>query len=230
MNLQNKTALITGGGTGIGAAIALALATEGVHVMIVDRRAEVLANTAEAISNSHGVAFFETCDVRKPDDCEQLMRRTTERLGPIDILVNNAGVSGHGKFLAAHSPDEWDLIIGTNLKSSFLLTRAVLPGMVSRGWGYIINLSSVSGVRCYPSESIYGVSKHALNALTQYIIEEYGSQGIRALALCPGLVRTDMGLNLNPQRLERLLAPEHIAGAIVWALKWDGRALVIAEA
>lgn len=248
MDLRDKTALVTGGGTGIGAAIARALSAEGVHVMLAGRRTEPLHRSAEAIRNNGGHASFMACDVRSPEQCEALVNATLERLGRIDILVNNAGVSGHGKYLGAHSAEEWDVIMDTNLKSAFLISRSALPGMLAAGAGYIVNISSISGIRCYPGEAVYGVSKHALNALTEYIVEEYGRRGIRAVAVCPGLVHTDMGLALKPERLEHLISPDEVAGAVIWILRqpdsvmipspvaldtvadpWDGHGIPIAE-
>jgi NAD(P)-dependent dehydrogenase (short-subunit alcohol dehydrogenase family) len=248
MDLRDKTALVTGGGTGIGAAIARALSAEGVRLMLAGRRTAPLHESVEAIRNNGGQASFMACDVRSHEQCEALVNATLERLGRIDILVNNAGVSGHGKYLGAHSAEEWDVIMDTNLRSAFLVSKAALPGMLAQGAGYIVNISSISGMRCYPGEAVYGVSKHALNALTEYIVEEYGIHGIRAVAVCPGLVHTDMGLALKPRRLEHLISPDDVAGAVVWILRqpdtmtvpsplaldtksdpWDGQGAVIAE-
>lgn len=244
MDLRGTTALITGGGTGIGAAIAAALSSEGVSVMIAGRRRQPLEKTVAEIVQNGGSAKFESCDVRRPDECASLVKRALAELSHIDILVNNAGISGHGRHLADHSPDEWDVIMETNLRSAFLLSRLIIPHMIHRGGGHIVNISSISGVRCYPGESIYGMSKHALNAMTDYIIEEYGGRGIQAVAICPGLVHTDMGLGLEPVHLDRLLTPQDIAVAVLWAVRqrsavriaspivlepiedpWDGRGL-----
>jgi 3-oxoacyl-[acyl-carrier protein] reductase len=219
MNVANKTAIVTGGGTGIGAATAIALASEGVRVVVAGRRSDPLAGTVAEIVRRGGRASYQICDVRDAGQCESLFKNASEELGHIDILVNNAGISGHGRHLADHSPDDWDLIMNTNLKSAFLLSRLAIPPMIRRGGGYIINMSSVSGVHCYVGESIYGISKHALNAMTRYIAEEYGTRGISAVAICPGLVHTDMGMGLEPEHLDRLLTPEDVAGAVLWAVK-----------
>jgi NAD(P)-dependent dehydrogenase (short-subunit alcohol dehydrogenase family) len=218
MALKGKTALVTGGGSGIGAAIAKALSAHGAKVMLAGRRLARLEGVALDIEAQGGRVVFEACDVADPDQCGRLVDSALRRLGRLDVLVNNAGIVAHGKLMAAYTCDEWDTVMNTNVRSSFLLAKAAIPAMVEQGGGHVVNISSVSGIRCYAGESIYGISKHALNALTRFITEEYGSRGIRALAICPGLTNTDMGLSLKPERHERLLVPEDIAEAVVWAL------------
>lgn len=218
MDLEHKTALVTGGATGIGAAIAKSLSSLGVRVMIAGRRRELLEATAQEIEKSGGRVSMESCDVREFDQCSTLVESALREFGHLDILVNNAGVLGHGKLMADYTPGEWNAIMDTNVRSVFFLVKSALPGMVARKSGDIVNISSVSGIRYYGGESLYGISKHALNALTNFIAEEYGPQGIRAVAICPGLTRTEMGLSLKPIRHERLLLPEDIADAVIWAL------------
>lgn len=218
MIMNGKVAVITGGGAGIGAAVAHALSAGGASVMLAGRRVARLQNVAREIQTRGGRAAFEACDVADAGQCRRLVDSSLHAYGHIDILVNNAGVVAHGKLMADYTEAEWDTVMSTNVRSAFLLAKAVLPGMVAQGGGYIVNISSVSGIRYYGGESIYGISKHALNAMTNFIVEEYGSQGVRAIAICPGLTDTDMGLSLKPERRERLLLPQDVADAVIWAL------------
>ena len=218
MDLHKKSALITGGGSGIGAAIARALASHGARVAISGRQAARLEQVAREIREQGGQASVRICDLTDASQCQRLAESVVEEFGHVDILVNNAGLLGHGKLLADYSVDEWDAIMDTNVRSAFLVAKVILPGMAARKGGHVINISSVSGIRYYGGESLYGISKHALNALTNFITEEYGPQGIRSVAICPGLTQTDMGLSLRPERHERLLVPEDIAEAVIWIL------------
>lgn len=218
MTLNGKAALVTGGGTGIGAAIAAALSAHGAGVMLAGRRLAKLQDVARDIEARGGRAVVEACDVADADQCRRLVDSARRSFGRLDILVNNAGIVAHGKLLAGYTCEEWDIVMNTNVRSAFLLAKAAIPAMLEQNGGHIVNISSVSGIRYYAGESIYGISKHALNALTNFIAEEYGSRGIRALAVCPGLTDTDMGLSLKPERHERLLVPQDVAEAVIWAL------------
>jgi len=219
LDIKGKVALVTGGGSGIGAAIAKALAAEGARVMIAGRRPEQLRQTVQAIGELGGDAAIHVGDVARAQDCEALVAATEAQFGPVDVLVNNAGILPKGKPLTDYSVEEWDAVMSVNVRAAFLLAKRVLPRMVERGSGHIVNISSVSGIRFFVGESIYGLSKHALNALTNFISEEYGARGIHCLSICPGLVHTDMGLTLEPTHRDRLLTPEDIAGSVIWALR-----------
>jgi NADP-dependent 3-hydroxy acid dehydrogenase YdfG len=186
--------------------------------MITGRRRDPLDAIAREIAKRGGVAHARACDLTNVEDCRALGESALDHLGHVDVLVNNAGLLVRGKLLAGYSIDEWNATMDTNVRSAFILSKTVLPAMVERKNGHIVNISSVSGVRHYVGEAVYGISKHALNALTNFIAEEYGPDGIKATAICPGLTLTEMGLSLHPSRHDRLLAPADIADAVIWAI------------
>jgi NADP-dependent 3-hydroxy acid dehydrogenase YdfG len=220
MNLKGRSALVTGGGTGIGAAIARQLAAEGSRLMIAGRRVERLEATAAWLRDVGAEVHVHAADLSSGAACKALAHAAIETLGGIDILVNNAGVSAHGSPIEAYGEDDWDRVVGANLKSTFLLTAAVLPDMAARGAGTIVMLSSISAVEHYPNESLYGLTKRGMNDLAAYVTVEYAAKGIRAFAVCPGLVRTEMGTALAPQFVgEPMLEAEDVAAWVVFALK-----------
>ncbi|HML22058.1 MAG TPA: SDR family oxidoreductase [Aggregatilinea sp.] len=213
--LDDQVALVTGGGTGIGQGIALALAREGAQVVICGRRLGPLQNTVAQIESEGGQALAIQATVADEMDVERLIEETTEAFGPVDILVNNAGIGGGGA-IHKHSIQDWDQIMGINLRGPFLMARAVLPSMRERRRGHIINISSESGLEYYPGSGAYGVSKHALNALSEYIQRENQDLNIHVHVICPGMVISEMsedavGLNKN-----KCLLPEDIADLVLW--------------
>jgi len=213
--LKGKSAIITGAGTGIGKGAALALAREGASVMLCGRRNEPLANVATQIMEEGGEAVFLTADVSQENDVERIVNTTVANYGSIDILVNNAGIGGGGA-IHQHSVETWDRIIQVNLRGPFLMSRAVLPLMRKARMGHIVNISSESGLEYYPGNGAYGVSKHALNALGEYIQRENQDLGIRVDTLCPGMVISEMSENLPGLNLEKCLTPEDIAELLLW--------------
>jgi len=189
MKLEGKVALITGGGTGIGAAIAERFVKEGAKVVITGRRKEMLEETAQKISSDR----LATCcgDVSRRDDVEEMVRRTIAFGGKIDVLVNNAAISGQGP-VAELDPEEWKKILDVNVTGPFLLMRETIPHMIKIGGGSIINISSVGGVVCLPGMPAYCTSKAALIMLTKQVALDYGRFGIRCNVVCPGGVKTAM--------------------------------------
>ena len=226
MDLMGKAAIVTGGGSGIGAAIATLLAGAGAKVMLAGRRDPKLAEVAAVIGDRGGTARTFAGDVTDDIHCTQLVQATLTAFGGVDILVNNAGISGHGRPLVEFDATDFDSIINTNLKSAFLMSRAVIPGMVSRGGGCIVMLSSVSGIRYYADEALYGLSKHAMNDLAQYIRVEYGRSQIHAFSICPGLVATDMGVSLKPKLPDRMLSVEEVAAFTAFAIGQSERVAI----
>jgi NAD(P)-dependent dehydrogenase (short-subunit alcohol dehydrogenase family) len=214
-SLQAQVALVTGGGTGIGQGIALALAREGARVVVCGRRPQPLQRTTAAISEAGGEAVAVQADVSDSRDVEHLVNTTRERYGTVDILVNNAGIGGGGP-IHAHSIEAWDHIMAVNLRGPFLLCRAVLPLMREKQRGHIINISSESGLEYYKGSGAYGVSKHALNALSEYIQRENQELGIRVDVICPGMVVTEMSENSPGLNYDKCLMPEDIADLVVW--------------
>ncbi len=215
--LAGQIAIVTGGGTGIGRAIAIALASEGVKVVISGRRTEPLIETTEFIKAEGGVASFVQADVSEVDDVERLVSGTIREFGPVDILVNNAAINGGG-YIHEHDIQTWDRVMAVNLRGPFLLSRAVLPTMRERKRGHIINISSEAGIEYYEGYGAYGVTKHALNALGEFIQKENQEFGIRVNTICPGMVVTEMTADEPNLIHEKSLFPEDIADVVLWLL------------
>lgn len=215
--LNGKVAIVTGGGTGIGRGLAVALATEGVRVAVCGRREQPLQGTLARIEDTAGEGLAVSADVSLEEDVERLVQEVQDTWGSVDILVNNAGIGG-GRPIHEHDVTSWDRIMAVNLRGPFLMTRAVLPDMRRRGSGHIINVSSESGVEYYEGNGAYGVSKHALNALGEIIQRENQEYSIRVDTICPGMVVTEMSEG-NPRLDEsKCLYPEDIADLVLWLL------------
>lgn len=213
--LENQVAIVTGGGTGIGRGVALALAGEGVRVVICGRRQDPLENTVQTIHLAGGEAYAVVADISNEQAVERLVQATLEVFGKVDILINNAAIDG-GNSIHAHAVDEWDRIQAINLRGPFLAAHAVLPIMRAQQHGQIINISSESGLEHYAGDGAYGVSKHALNALGEYIQRENQELGIRVNTICPGMVVTEMTQNSPGLDHDKCLYPEDIAELVIW--------------
>lgn len=216
-SIAGKTAVVTGGGTGIGAGVARELGAAGAQVVVCGRREAPLAETVEAIEEGGGKALAVSADVSLAADVERVMETAVETYGPIHILVNNAGVGGGGP-IHNHDIETWDRVMAINLRGPFLCARAVLPGMRRQGAGHIINISSEAALNHYEGNGAYGVSKHALNALSEYIQRENQEVGVRVDAICPGMVVTEMSENNPGLNHDKCLYPEDIADLVLWLL------------
>lgn len=215
--LSKKIAIITGAGTGIGQGVALQLASEGTKVVICGRRESRLEEVLGAIRDQGGEGSAYQADVSDAEDVDRLVRKTQQAYGDIDILINNAGIGGGGA-IHNHDIQTWDEVMAVNLRGPFLTSRAVLPGMRAKGQGHIINISSESGLEYYQGDGAYGVSKHALNALGEFIQRENQDFGVRVDTICPGMVITEMSKDSKGLDHSKCLYPEDIADLVVWLL------------
>ncbi|OGO20856.1 MAG: hypothetical protein A2Z14_11335 [Chloroflexi bacterium RBG_16_48_8] len=220
-NFKGHVAIVTGGGTGIGRALALALAKEGAKVVICGRREAPLRDVVEVMASDGREGIWVQGDVSQEEDVERVIQETLACFGTIDILINSAGISGGGR-IHEHNVRMWDQILAVNLRGPFLMARAVLPMMRERGRGEIVNISSESGLEYYEGDGAYGVSKHALNALGEYIQRENQSLGIRVHTICPGMVVTEMSQGSPGLNYAKCLRPEDVADLVLWQLsRWE---------
>lgn len=191
MQLNGRIALVTGGGQGIGAACARALGLAGCAVAITARNVEKLEQTAEALRQEGVKVLPVGCDVRDPAQVLAMVQQVQVGLGPVDILIANAGVAASAPFLKTDDA-LWQQVMETNLNGTFYSMRAVLGGMVERGWGRIVNIASDAGKVGFQYTSAYCASKHAVVGLTRAVALEVARKGVTVNAICPGFVETSM--------------------------------------
>jgi len=192
--LDNKTAIVTGGGTGIGLAIAKRYLGEGAHVVICGRREEKLIEAVESISEGKERISYISADITREEDINRVVGFTVEKTERIDILVNNAGIMRFKK-LENSDPDLWDMTLKTNTYAPWRFMVAVLPAMRKVGGGSIINISSIAGLKPFPGVGIYCMSKAALHMITQVMAVEVATDKIRINAICPAVVEnTELSL------------------------------------
>jgi 3-oxoacyl-[acyl-carrier protein] reductase len=210
--LVNRVALVTGGGRGIGRAIAIRLAELGAAVAICGRDSEKLRATADELHARTERTFWQMADVTRADDVGKLVSAAEAKLGPIEILVNNAGI---GLFGPAHekSEEDWDRVLNTNLKSVFLVSRAVVPSMIEKGAGDIINISSLAGRNTFASGGLYCASKWGVQGLSGCMAEDLRGHGIRVSVICPGSVATEFSGH-TVKDASKALQPEDVAHAV----------------
>lgn len=229
-DLKSKTALITGGGSGIGLGTALALAGEGCRVAIAGRRAEVLAEAAAAWRGQPPI-LHHPCDVADRASVEKLFAWAHQQLGRIDILVNAAGVNIKNRLMSNMEPPDWDRVLAINASGVYHCMYAVLPQMRSRKDGLIVNISSISGKRAAALGGVaYNASKFAVAALSTSVANEEAQNNIRVTSIFPGEVDTPI-LEHRPQpvsaeRRAKMLLPEDVAAMVVALAKLPPRAHV----
>ncbi len=190
--LKGKVALVSGGATGMGGATSRLFAAEGAEVGIVDRNVEAGQAVADAIRAAGGTAVFAEADVSEPASVERAVATITEAFGPIRVLFNHAGTIVIKPFLET-TVEEWDWLMAVNVRSMFLMTKAVLPQMIAAGGGSIVCTSSISAVAATPMEVLYDTTKGACHMFARAIAVEFRDKGIRCNAVCPGFVKTPHG-------------------------------------
>jgi 3-hydroxybutyrate dehydrogenase len=242
MRLHDRTAVVTGGGQGIGAAVAERLARAGAAVVVAARAGARIEAVAARLRDEGLRGAAIPCDVTDPASVEALFSRTNQAFGPVEILINNAGASSSAP-LHRLTLDEWNRLLAVNATGPFLCTRACLPGMVERGWGRVVNVASVAGLRGGRYIAAYAASKHAVVGLTRSVALEVAGAGVTVNAVCPGFVDTPMTTesvarivektgrteeealraiaSASPQR--RLLDPEEVAHAVLFLCHEDAR-------
>lgn len=239
-----KAAFVTGAGSGIGRAAALAFAQEGAHVAVVDRDEQATAVTVEQIEQLGGTALAVACDVTSSEQVKAAVDRAVARFGRLDIAFNNAGVELRPTPIADISEADFDRIVDTNLRGVFLCMKHQIPHMLQHGRGAIVNTSSGAGVKGFPGGAAYGASKFAIIGLTKCAALDYAAAGIRINAICPGIIDTEMmhrftgGTDegrqtvITQEPVGRMGTPEEIAAAVLWLCSDEaafavGHALVI---
>jgi len=193
--LAGKSAVITGGGTGIGQAIALSFAREGAHVAVAGRRKEKLEETLRLLQEAGCSALALECDVTKAADTELVVKAAEDAFGKVNVLVNNAGALSVST-VETIAEDDWDRVMATNVKGPFLMSRAALPAMRRAGGGSIINVGSVLGIVAIRDRAAYCASKGAVSMLTKAMALDHAHDHIRVNCLCPSIVESDMTRNL----------------------------------
>ncbi|QZK91072.1 3-ketoacyl-ACP reductase [Flavobacterium sp. CHNK8] len=226
-DLKNKNALVTGAGKGIGKAIALALAKEGVNVILVARTQEEIDSVAAKVRSLRVKALAVTADVADINSVNAAVEKALSEFGTIDILINNAGIASFGKFLELE-PTDWERIIQVNLMGPYYVTRAVVPNMIERQTGDIINISSTAGLAGNAMTSAYSASKFALLGLTDSLMQEMRKHNIRVTALTPSTVATDMAkeLKLTDGNPDKVMQAEDMAELVIAQLKLNRRVFV----
>lgn len=226
-NITGKIALVTGAGKGIGRAVAVALAKEGVHVALLARTESQLREVAAELAGLGVKTAVMTADITDLAAVTAAVARAEAELGAIDILINNAGTAAFGKFLELE-PAQWEHIIKVNLLGVYYATRAVLPAMIERQTGDIITISSTAGQRGAAATSAYSASKFAVLGLTESLMQEVRKHNIRVSALTPSTVATDLAveLKLTDGNPEKVMQAEDLAELIIAQLKLNRRVFI----
>jgi NAD(P)-dependent dehydrogenase (short-subunit alcohol dehydrogenase family) len=226
--LANKVALVTGAGSGIGRASAIALAAAGATVVVSDVDPKGGAATVGLIEAAGGAASFVAADVTRPDQVAGLIGQVVERYGRLDCAHNNAGIEGAVAPFHEYPDDAFDQVIAVNLKGVWLCLKAEIVQMLQQGHGTIVNTASVAGLGGSPTLSAYGASKHGVVGLTRTLAQEYAKSGLRINAVCPAFISTpmvDRFIGGDPERARSVAAnqpmgrtgtPEEVAAAVVW--------------
>jgi 3-oxoacyl-[acyl-carrier protein] reductase len=211
--LSQKIAVVTGGGRGIGAAIAMKLAQMGATAVVCGRTRKIIDGSAEQIRKAGGKAEAIPCDVSDWPSVAALAQQVQQKFGRLDILVNNAGIGGFNSPLHALPLETWDAILKTNLRGVFHTIRAFAPMMIAGGGGDIVNISSLAGKNALPNGAAYAASKWGLNGLSYSVAEELRQHKIRVSVVCPGSTHTELSPHAG-KSADKMLHAEDIAHAV----------------
>lgn len=226
--VQNKVALITGGGSGIGRATTMVFAREGAKVVVADYNAEGGERTVRMVKDAGGAAIFHAADVSNPKNVEALVNKTVQTYGRLDCAFNNAGIEGEFATTPECTIENWHRIISINLDGVFYCMKYEIAQMLKQGGGSIVNTSSAAGLIGLPGGSAYVASKHGVAGLTKTAALEFAKSNIRVNAVCPGFIRTPMVERvldrgtfdekriIESEPINRMGRPEEIAEAVVW--------------
>ncbi|AIY15389.1 3-ketoacyl-ACP reductase [Cellulophaga baltica] len=227
-DLKNKKAIITGGGRGLGKATALALAKEGIDVAITGRNEKILKETVSEIKALGVNAIYAVFDVGDYEEVKKSIKGIIEELGTIDILVNNAGIAAFGSFNDM-PVEKWSAIIQTNVMGMYYVTKEVLPHLLAKNEGDIINVSSTAGLNGNANVSAYSASKFAVIGMSESLMKEVRKNNIRVCTLTPSTIASDMTIELgiaDKESEDRVLQPEDFAELVVAGLKLPRRAML----
>jgi short-subunit dehydrogenase len=228
--LSGKTALITGASAGIGWASALALAGEGANLLITARRQERLSELEAMVQKAGGRAVSLVGDAAEEETARQAVNLAVQTFGSLDFLINNVGV-GNYKILVDTSVDDYDEMMDTNMRSTFLFTRYAVPVMMKQGSGTILLISSMAGIYGFPGEAVYCATKFAQVGFAQALDKELRAHGIKVGAICPGGVKTEFALGKGRTEesvvASEMLDPEDVAGVVLMACTQSPRSRII---
>jgi short-chain dehydrogenase/reductase SDR len=231
-NLKGKTALVTGGGRGLGKAVALALAAEGVNVAITGRNENNLKSVVAEIESKGVKSSYSVFDVTDKKQVFTSLEKLQNDFGKFDILINNAGIAAFGGILEMDD-EQWEDIVKTNLFGPYYVVKAVVPGMVEKKSGDVVNISSTAGLKGNALTSAYSASKFGLIGMSESMMFELRKQNIRVTTLTPSTISTDMAktdLKITDGNPEKVLQPEDFAELVVDLLKLNKRAMLASAA
>jgi 3-oxoacyl-[acyl-carrier protein] reductase len=222
--IAGQIALVTGGSRGIGLAVARRLGLMGAKIAICARDLKKLNESASAL-RAEGIAVLPVpADVSKADDIARFVEQVERSLGPLDIVVNNAGIGVFGPGQDA-SEEDWDRVLGTNLKGVFMMCRAVAPGMIRRKGGHIINISSLAGKNAFANGAVYCASKWGLQGFSFCLAEDLRAYGIRVSVVCPGSVLTEFGPH-SGKDASKMLQPDDVAHAVAMLVTQEPQSFI----
>ena len=227
-NLKNKKAIITGGGRGLGKATAIAFAKEGIDIAITGRNEAVLKETVSELEAFGINAMYSVFDVSRYEDVRSGIRSIVNTLGSVDILVNNAGIAAFGTFNDMEV-SQWSQIIQTNLMGMYYVTKEVLPYLIDKNEGDVINVSSTAGLNGNANTSAYSASKFAVIGMSESLMKEVRKNNIRVCTLTPSTIASDMSIELgiaDKDSQDSVLQPEDFAELVVAGLKLPRRAML----